>query len=524
MATDPIILDRFKAQVFPELPDFKAMDAEQAEAWIKRLTGVPYKPKTPSRLWQTQGVAAACYAKRILWRYDMQLGKSKMALDAVSQFKAGGQFKGTGFVIAHSPVGLSVWQNQAIEHSDLDVRVAHLDLDKLFDLIADAPDLIVITWSGMQQMFCEKRLNRKKQPTLYANHKLLEALADCFSLVIIDEIHLTKNPWGLWFEMAAALVKRCSIRIGMTGTLLNRDMFDLWAQLKLVDGGERLGWSYNLFTEAFGKKEKNYAIGFSEMKFDKVNMPLISARLASCALEYDRAETGAIIKLNHGVVRLNMYGEQLEAYENALNNLIKMNDGSLEETDAHFVKLRQISSGFLPFIDSYDEKLVKRFKQSVKFEWLADFLANAPNDLQIVIFHEFTQSGRYICELLSKLKLSHTWMYGGSGPAEDAAAVKAFQAGKNRVFVANSKSGGTSIGLNAADYVLFFETPAAPITRTQAEARPNANRGDRALFIDDMICSPTERRILDFIAEGKDLVHELRTANNRKALLASLRV
>lgn len=499
------------------------MGVAECQGWIARLTGQEFKGKTPPRLHQLQGIAAALYSRQILLRYDMQLGKTKMALDIVDHLKKCGLSGGTGLVFAHSPVGLLTWQNQAMEHSDLDVRIAHTKLDTVFDALEQEADLVVMTWSGMQQMFCEKRLNRKKQPTLYTIKGLLEELAPCFSLAIIDEIHKLKNPYSLWFEMASKLVKEAEWRIGLTGTLLNRDVFGIWAQIALLDGGARFGWNYQFFQAAFGKSSYNYGAGRALPSFDKDKLPIVSKRLATVALEYNRDETGLEVRTERNVTQLGMYGDQLQAYMDCLGNIIQ-NEGQVFEIEDSFMRLRQISSGFLPFTDTFEAKHVRSLKNNVKLEWLTDFLAEAPDDLPIIIFHEFTRSGQLISAALDKLKISHAWMYGGSTQAQDRESVAAFQAGRKRVFLTNSASGGTSITLNRADYVLFYESPVAPITRSQAEARPNAERGTRMLVIDDLVCSPTERKILGFLKEGKDLVHELRTAKDKRALLRGLSV
>ena len=522
MATDPAVIAAFLARSWAPLPDFKGMDAEQAQAFIKRITGRPLAARTPPRLWQLQGTAAALYAKCCLLLYDMQLGKTKMALDTVEHLKATGMWKGTGFVIAHSPIGMETWAAQAAEHSNLTVRVCHTDPEELFAAIADGVDLIVMTWSGMQRVFCEKRLNRKKQPTLYLNKGFVAEVAKCFSLCIIDEIHKAKNPYSLWHEMAAELTRHCEFAYGLTGTLLNRDPNALWAQMFLIDRGERLGYSYAFFEACFSKWAMDYAIGRRMPTFDKTKLPILAERLATCSITYERKETGAAIAVQHGVVRLRMSDEQLEAYQNCLGEIIQAGNEQFD-TEASFVRLRQISSGYLPFHDGEGTKRVLRFKKDVKFEWLEDFLKEMPADMSFIIFHEFTHSGLLLTRLLEKMKISHRWMYGGTTAAADKQSVIDFQAKRARCFVTNSASGGTSITLNAADYVLFFETPVSPITRAQAEARPNAERGERPLFVDDMVCSPTERRVLEFIAEGRDLMAELKSSGtSRKSFFTSL--
>jgi SNF2 family DNA or RNA helicase len=95
--------------------------------------------------------------------------------------------------------------------------------------------------------------------------------------------------------------------------------------------------------------------------------------------------------------------------------------------------------------------------------------------------------------------------------AKANAIVKDFQDGKTQYLVANPRKGGMGIDLPQCDYMIFYESPVTPITRQQAEARP-MSRGARPLFIDDLVISPVERRILEWIGEGKDLMKSLSSA------------
>jgi ERCC4-related helicase len=93
-----------------------------------------------------------------------------------------------------------------------------------------------------------------------------------------------------------------------------------------------------------------------------------------------------------------------------------------------------------------------------------------------------------------------------------------YQQGKLRWLVANTTSGAMAIDLPMADYLLFYESPTSPIIRAQAEARP-MSRGGKVLLIDDMICSPSERRVLGFIREGKTALSSLLSFREELGLL-----
>jgi superfamily II DNA or RNA helicase len=529
MATDKAAIDKFLARDFPRLPDFKSMPRHRLLDLITQITRTPFAPKREPRLYQLQGIAAMLWLRQGILYYDPQMGKTLCALQWAEHLRQSGAWQGTGFILAHAPTGLDVWQDQAAEHSNLSVRVVRTNPDDLFAAIEEEPDLICMTYSGMQQLFCEKRLNRKGKPTLYLNKAVIEIVQQCFSLFIIDEIHLINNPWGLWFELAEALSHKCEFRLGLTGTPLNRDPFATWAPLKVIDGGQRLGYSFPFFRECFGRTQRNFKRGgIDEIVFDGRKMPILSTRIATASLSYERGEAGINLKLVENVVNLGMAGDQADAYEDCMNEILEVHSGEAfaekEDLASHFARLRQISSGYVSYFNKAGDKRHLHYKDSIKLEWLGDFLDQFEEVPPMIIFNEYVETGDILAKFLTKRKIKFARLYGGTSAGNDRTSIAAFQAGEVSVFLANSQSGGTSITLNRADYTIFFESPCAPIGRKQAQARAMANRGDRPLFITDLCCSPTERRILDFIAEGMDLEQALRNPRDRKHLLSSLKL
>ena len=141
-------------------------------------------------------------------------------------------------------------------------------------------------------------------------------------------------------------------------------------------------------------------------------------------------------------------------------------------------------------------------------EWLAEFLENIPPDVVLVIYYEFTESGRAISDLLTKLKFKYGWLWGGNKDPDKS--LREFQQGKFNVLVANTRSAWGAVNLQRADYQLFYESTVSPILRKQVEFRAlGPARGNRPLFIDDLVSSTTERRILEFVREGKDVMNEV---------------
>jgi superfamily II DNA or RNA helicase len=443
----------------------------------------------------------------------MRLGKSLIGLEWVAHLKRAHIARGKGLVIAHAPVGIDVWEGQAARHSTLTVtgvRSGPKARDDFCDALADDNDLLITCWSTLQSLFTEKRLNRKGKPKLYPDHKALRIAADVFTHCIIDETHFCMDHTSLRFAIGSALLVNCKQRLGLTGTPVGRNPLVLWPQAFLIDEGETLGKNYYFFEGVFTKRRKmkpGMPAFLNQPFFDKDKLPILTSKLASISLSYVKGEIKTAQVLD-GVVEMKMFPEQKKTYNDALDNLLKLNDGDARAMEGQFVRLRQIASGYLPFNDDEGQQRIIHFP-SVKLAWLAELMEEMDSSVQGIIFHEFIHSGELICATLTKAKISHVWIHGSVSQAERRIAIEKFQTGKSQILVANAVTGGTSIDLPQADYMCFFESPTSPIAREQAQARPMARALDRPLMLDDLVCAPIEARILGFIKEGRDMMRAL---------------
>lgn len=62
-----------------------------------------------------------------------------------------------------------------------------------------------------------------------------------FDMVILDELSSFKSPTAKRFKALRKVIKRAKYVVGLTGTPAPNGYIDLWPQLYLIDGGERLG-------------------------------------------------------------------------------------------------------------------------------------------------------------------------------------------------------------------------------------------------------------------------------------------
>lgn len=84
-------------------------------------------------------------------------------------------------------------------------------------------------------------INRENVPWLVSEHKW------AFDMVVIDELSSFKNSRAKRFKALRSVRPLCDRVVGLTGTPSANGLMDLWAELYLLDRGERLGRTLTAF-------------------------------------------------------------------------------------------------------------------------------------------------------------------------------------------------------------------------------------------------------------------------------------
>lgn len=79
-----------------------------------------------------------------------------------------------------------------------------------------------------------------------------------FDALVVDESTSFKNPQAVRFKALKKCLGRFKKRIILTGTPRPNTLMDLWAQLYLLDGGERLGKTITAYRREYFVPEKQY--------------------------------------------------------------------------------------------------------------------------------------------------------------------------------------------------------------------------------------------------------------------------
>ena len=194
------------------------------------FTPFPYQPAMVE--WLTGNERAALFV-------PPGKGKTVVTLKALDDLATVGQMRGA-LVIAPLRVCSITWPAQVERwaHSTW-MRVAHLRTKEgMAAWHAGSADLYLIN----------SELLPARLPEMFPKRKGFISPAD---VLVIDELSLAKNPTSKRFNALRKVAHHFTRRIGLTGTPIPNDYLDLFAQVRLLDDGTRLGKAVTHYRDAY---------------------------------------------------------------------------------------------------------------------------------------------------------------------------------------------------------------------------------------------------------------------------------
>lgn len=170
-----------------------------------------------------------------LW-LDMGLGKTVIVLTAVNDLKYNRFAVRRVLVIAPKKVAEATWNNEAQKWD-------HLKLLRIIPVLGSLP----------------KRIRALNTPgdVYVINRENVQWLVDYyrndwpFDMVVIDESSSFKNHQAKRFKSLTWVRNKISRIVELTGTPAPNGLIDLWAQMYLLDGGQRLGKTIGGFRQRY---------------------------------------------------------------------------------------------------------------------------------------------------------------------------------------------------------------------------------------------------------------------------------
>ena len=269
-----------------------------------------------------------------------------------------------------------------------------------------------------------------------------------FDCIVIDELSGFKNYQSQRFKYLRKVRPFVKRWIGLTGTPTSNGLMDLWAEIGILDGGERLGRFIGRFRDAYfkaGSMNPSTGVVFSyvprqgaeEQIYEKISDMTISMK----ALDY--LDMPECVYVNHEV-ELNTQERKL--YDQMKKDLIiPLEDGDIDAANAASLsnKLLQMSNGAV-----YDENGETRVIHQRKLEKLEDLIESA-NGQPVLIAYWFKHDRQRIWEHLTAC---------GYSPRDirESKDIKDWNDGKIQVALLHPASAGHGLNIQSGGHILIW--------------------------------------------------------------------
>ena len=497
---------KFEQRAREDVRVLKELSERELEVEVAEL---PVQPPLWRKLRRDQRVCLLLGARRKRFAYhcDTGFGKTMLSLALIRYFQRAG-LNSRVLVLVPRLGNKSEWKRLVRKHAPrLTACILEGSSRDKWRQLQDTPaDLFLETYAGFTRMVCRLVATpRRKTHQLAPQPALITRVGRLIDGLILDESHHVSNHAALPYRICRQLNGHVNTLFELTGTPFGRDPSLLWAQLHLIDGGYTLGETLGLYRATFFNTRINFWGGY-EHTFLRRKQPMLNRFLAhsSIRFEVDEFDLPQCVQQQRVV---NLPAEAASYYQAARASMLAKGSSYREIKNA-FVRMRQISSGFVGFIDDDSgERASFEFPDNPKLDALLTLLEGINPEHKVIVFHEFNWSGERISRELTALKIPHLHLYGKTGKGVDA-MLKAFDHDRKQRVLLLSNQLAIGLNLQAAKYGIYFELPVPVIIRTQATARfVRPGSAHKRVFLIDLVVRKTvDELILRFHAEGKDLM------------------
>ncbi|MBA2745030.1 MAG: SNF2 helicase associated domain-containing protein, partial [Flavisolibacter sp.] len=497
--TDKLKLSRYHMSVIDELYENRneeelTIQLEEKYSRIKEFDKIkeidaPGNLQTILRPYQVAGFQWLNYLHEVSWggilADDMGLGKTVQALSFLQYYFENNDGELQALVVCPTTL-IYNWENEIKKFTPtLDYYIHHGSLRSRLPADLIKHNVIITTYG-----------------TLRSDIKLFLQIQ--FDYVILDESQAIKNPSSKVTRAASLL--NAKHRLCMSGTPLQNNTFDIFAQMNFLNPG-MLG-SMEFFRQEFAIPIDKFGETEQKEHLKKILYPFILRRTKEQVAKDlpDKTETILFCEMQEDQRRI------YDAYRNDFRSKIM---GTIEEQGIQksqltilqgLMKLRQICDS--PAILNETEKFDNH---SIKLEELGREISENIGDHKALIFSQFLGMLALIRERLEELGVKYEYFDGSTSAPDREKAIQSFQNNDEvRVFLISLKAGGVGLNLTAADYVYIVDPWWNPAVEQQAIDRTHRIGQTKNIFAYRMICKDTiEDKIIQLQEKKRSLAKEL---------------
>jgi len=371
---------------------------------------------------------------------DMSLGKTVSTLDAIVRLKKQKEVRKV-LVVAPVRVADHTWPEEIKkwEHTQ------HLTYSKIMG--GERARM-----AGLRRKADIYLINREQIPWLVSVYRNKWD----FDMVVIDESSSFKNHQAARFKQIKRVLPKIDRMVLLTGTPTPNGMMDLWAQIYMLDRGERLGRTIGEYRQQFFTSRNmgafsKYELKKGENKFlgDDIYEKIIHERIGDICISMKAEDYLDLPPAIYDTIDLEMgpkLKREYDAFERDL--FIRIDEDEITAANAAVLnmKLLQFASGSLYLPDkSYKE--IHRLKIDVLEETLEELNGNP-----LICFFHFNSDWDRICKHLKKWKPYRL----SKGRKQGTRDVNSWNSGEIPFFGVHPQSGGHGLNMQFGGHNSFW--------------------------------------------------------------------
>lgn len=322
-----------------------------------------------------------------------------------------------------------------------------------------------------------------------------------FDMVVIDELSSFKNPQAKRFRALKKVIPKASRVVGLTGTPSANGLMDLWAEIYLLDRGERLGHTLGAYREKYFRPGARN--GYIVFKWEPLrgSREKIEAAISDICISMSADDYLTLPKRIDNLIPVKLSPQEMKQYKTMeAEQLLHIDDEDVVALNAAAVmtKLLQIANGS---VYSHEGNVVRL--HDAKLEALLEIIDTT--DSPVLIFYSYKHD-------LAAIKAAIPGARTLDGP-EDIAE---WNAGRVQVLLAHPASVGYGLNLQEGGHVIvWYGLTWSLELYQQANARLYRQGQDKPVIIHHLIAEGTVDEQVMRALQEKDM--------SQAALMAALK-
>jgi len=409
---------------------------------------------------------------------EMGLGKTTITLSAIQRLMFEELEVNKTLVIAPKRVAEDTWSTEASKWE-------HLKGLKL-SLVIGSESERVRALRVKADIYIISRDNVAWLVSLYG-------LAFPFDMVVIDELSSFKSSKAIRFRALRSIRPLIKRIVGLTGTPAPNSLLDLWAQIYLLDKGERLGDKIGGYRERYFKPDARQGAFVHSYKLRDERAKNIYKKIGDICISMKSEDYLALPQRIDRIVPIKLSGKVMSQY----NEFERKQVLALEEiNDITAVNAAVLSNKLLQFANGaiYDDTKVYHSIHEAKLEALEEII-EVSNGQPILVFYSFKHDLERMQQYLKAYK---------PVVLKSSKEIKDWNDQKISVLLAHPASAGHGLNLQAGgNTIIWFGLTWSLELYQQANARLHRQGQTKPVIVHHLVASGTmDEDVLKSI-EGK---------------------